>query len=52
MIPKIIKQDPEYDEWCEQEIVNAYKTAAEVDEFLFGDYNYYEEWLKDETKNQ
>jgi len=52
MIPKIIKTDPEYDEWCEQEIINCYKSAAEMDEFMFGDYNYLEEWMNDETKNQ
>ena len=47
MIPKIIDSDPEYDEWCEQEIIKAYKTAAEHDEFLFGDYDYSKEWLND-----
>jgi hypothetical protein len=47
MIPKLINSDPEYDEWCEQEIVKAYKNAAESDEFLFGDYDYAKEWLND-----
>jgi hypothetical protein len=45
MLPKILSQDSNYDEWVEQEIVNAYKTAAEADEFLFGDYDYEKEWL-------
>lgn len=45
MIPKIIKQDPEYDEWCEEEILKAYKNAAESDEFMFGDYDYEKEWI-------
>lgn len=44
MIPKIVNQDPDYDEWCEQEIINAYKEAAKSDEFLFGDYDYMHEW--------
>jgi hypothetical protein len=33
------------DEWCEHEIMNAYKEAAECDEFIFGDYDYCKEWL-------
>lgn len=45
MNPKILKDDSNYDEWCEQEILNAYKQAAESDEFLFGDYDYEKEWL-------
>lgn len=46
MNPKIHKNDSNYEEWCEQEILNAYKEAAECDEFLFGDYDYEKEWLK------
>lgn len=45
MLPKILSQDSNYDEWVEQEILNAYQEAAEVDEFLFGDYDYENEWL-------
>jgi hypothetical protein len=45
MKPKILNDDGNYDEWAEQEIINAYKTAAEADEFLFGDYDYEKEWL-------
>jgi len=45
MTPKILSQDSNYDEWCEQEILNAYKEAAECDEYLFGDYDYYKEWI-------
>jgi hypothetical protein len=45
MLPKILLQDSNYDEWCEQEILNAYKEAAESDDFLFGDYDYETEWL-------
>lgn len=44
MIPNIIGDDPNYDEWCEEEIMKAYKLAAEYDEFMFGDYNYNNEW--------
>ena len=47
MTPTILEIDPNYDEWCEQEIVKAYKDAAEADEFLFGDYDYAKEWLND-----
>ena len=47
MLPKILSQDSNYDEWCEQAILNAYQEAAECDEFLFGDYDFCNEWLKD-----
>jgi len=45
MLPKILSQDSNYDEWCDQAILNAYQEAAECDEFMFGDYDYCEEWL-------
>jgi len=45
MLPKILSQDSNYDEWAEQEILNSFKDAAEADEFLFGDYDYEVEWL-------
>jgi hypothetical protein len=45
MLPKILSQDSNYDEWCEQAILNAYQEAAECDEYLFGDYDYKKEWL-------
>jgi hypothetical protein len=48
MLPKILSQDSNYDEWCEQEILNAYQEAAECDEFLFGDYDYEKEWMNNE----
>jgi hypothetical protein len=50
MLPKILSQDSNYDEWCEQEILNAYREAAESDEFLFGDYDYEKEWLKNNSE--
>jgi hypothetical protein len=49
MLPKILSQDSNYDEWCEQEIMNAYKDAAEYDDFLFGDHDYSYVWK--ETKS-
>ena len=49
MLPKILSQDSNYDEWCEQEIINAYIEAAECDEYLFGDYDYCKEWLGTNT---
>ena len=45
MLPKILSQDSNYDEWCEEEILNAYREAAECDDFLFGDYDYCKEWI-------
>jgi len=44
MNPKILKDDSNYDEWCDHEIMNAYKQAVECDEYLFGDYDYCKEW--------
>ena len=46
MNPKILKNDSNYDEWCEEEILIACKEAAKQDEFLFGDYDYEKEWLE------
>jgi len=43
--PKILKNDSNYDEWCEEEILNAYRDAAKQDDYLFGDYDYEKEWL-------
>jgi hypothetical protein len=45
MLPKILSQDSNYDEWCEEEIMNAYRDAAMYDDYLFGDYDYYTEWV-------
>jgi len=28
-------------------MLDAYRYAAECDEYLFGDYDYHEEWLND-----
>ena len=51
MLPRILSQDSNYDEWCEQDILNAYKEAAEYDDFLSGDYNYEKEWLGNQTND-
>lgn len=47
MIPKILQDDSNYDEWCEEEILKAYKEAAEQDSLLFGDYDCKKVWLDD-----
>ena len=52
MLPKILSQDSNYDEWCEEEILNVYRKAAEQDDFLFGDYDYCKEWLKNTEEGQ
>ena len=49
MLPKILSQDFNYDEWSEKEILNAYKNAAKHDYFMFGDYDYEKEWLSTNT---
>jgi len=51
MLPKILSQDSNYDEWCEEEILNAYREAAECDDFLFGDYDYCKEWMDDQSND-
>lgn len=48
MKPKILQSDGNYDEWCEEEIIKAYKDAAEYDRFMFGDVDYSKVWLDDE----
>ena len=45
MLPKILSQDSNYDEWCEQELLNAYQEAAQYDLFMFGDFDYSDVWL-------
>jgi hypothetical protein len=51
MLPKILFQDSNYDEWCEQEIIKAYKDAAEADRFLFGDCDYSYVWKETESND-
>lgn len=52
MTPTILAQDGNYDEWCEEEIKNAYQHAAEYDEYLFGDYDFSMHWTESESKSQ
>lgn len=47
MKPKILTQDGNYDEWCEEEIIQLYKDAADNDKTIFGDYDYTKQWLDD-----
>lgn len=51
MKPKILTQDGNYDEWCEEEIIKAYKDAAEYDRFMFGDYDCKKVWLDNEVED-
>ena len=51
MLPKILSQDSNYDEWCEEELLNAFKDAAEYDDFMFGDFDWNEYWLNQETND-
>lgn len=51
MLPKILSQDSNYDKWCEQDLLNAYKDAAEYDSFMFGDFDWEEYWSNQETND-
>ncbi len=51
MLPKILSQDSNYDEWCEEEILHMYKDAAEYDQYFFGDYNFEKDWLGSKTND-
>jgi hypothetical protein len=51
MKPKILNDDGNYDEWCEEEIIRAYKEAAEYDDFLFGDCDYSYVWKNTESND-
>jgi hypothetical protein len=47
MSKKIPSQDSNSDEINIEDIIKSYKEAAECDEYLFGDYDYCKEWMKD-----
>ena len=51
MKPKILGDDGNYDEWCEEEIIKAYKDVAEYDDVLFGDHDSSYVWLDDKTED-
>jgi len=46
MSPKTLLQDSNYN-WDTDKMLDAYRTAADCDEYLFGDYDYCSEWLND-----
>ena len=43
-LPKTPLQDSNF-EWDKTAILDAYRQAAEYDDFLFGDFDYEKEWL-------
>lgn len=49
MLPKTHSQDSNFD-WNLEELLNAYKRAAEYDDYLFGDFDYSYIW-KDTKPN-
>ena len=51
MLPKILSQDSNYDEWCEAELLNAFKDAAQYDDFMFGDFDWNEYWSNQKTND-
>ena len=51
MLPKILFQDSNYDEWCEEELLKAFKDAAEYDDFMFGDFDWNEYWVNQKTND-
>jgi hypothetical protein len=46
MSQKTLFQDSNF-EWDKNKIIDAYKKAAEYDDFLFGDFDYSDIWLKE-----
>ena len=44
MSQKTPSQDSNF-EWDKQALLDAYRKAAEYDDFLFGDFDYEKEWL-------
>ncbi len=45
MLPKTPLQDFNFDRWDKEAILDAYRKAAEYDDFMFGDFDYEKEWL-------
>ena len=45
MLPKTPLQDFNFDWWDKEAILDAYRKAAEYDDFMFGDFDYEKEWL-------
>ncbi len=49
MSQKIPSQDFNFD-WDKEKLLEAYKKAAEYDDFLFGDFDYTYVWLKEKEE--
>lgn len=50
MSPKIHSQDLNSN-WDDEDFIKSYQEAAEIDEFLFGDYDYETDWLGKNTND-
>ena len=50
MSPKILSQDSNF-EWDIESQLDAYKKAAEYDEFMFGDFDWEEYWSNQGTND-
>lgn len=50
MEPKIHSQDLNSN-WDDEDFIKSYQEAAEMDEFLFGDYDYEADWLGKNTND-
>ena len=48
MTSKLLIDDGNYDEWCEEDILKCYRDAAEYDDFIFGCYD----WMSDVVINR
>ena len=42
MTSKLLIDDGNYDECCEEDILKCYRDAAEYDDFLFGNYDLFD----------
>jgi hypothetical protein len=52
MLQKIHSQDSNFDKKSDLEIsIDAYKEAAAMDDFLFGDYDYLKTWNNQESND-
>ena len=51
MSQKIPSQDSNSD-WEEEKLLDAYRKAAEYDDFLFGDFDYSHIWLNKEEEQE
>jgi len=49
MSQRIPSQDSNF-EWDKEKLLDAYRKAAEYDDFLFGDFDYSDIWLKEKEE--